>query len=104
MPCLRARAGKDLNDNTSRHVVALQVLADAINRAGGTKAADIRTALAATNVPGEQTIMPWRGVRFDAQGQNAAATPVIQQVVDGAYRTVFPADVAVQDAAWGAAR
>ena len=100
----RARAGKDLNDNTSHHVMALQILADAINRAGSTKAGDIRTALAATNVPGEQTIMPWRGVRFDEQGQNAAATPVIQQVVNGAYRTVFPADVAVQDAVWDAAR
>ena len=100
----RARAGKDLNDNTSRHVVALGVLADAINRAGSTKPGDVRAALVATDVPGEQTIMPWRGVRFDEQGQNAAATPVIQQVVNGAYRTVFPADVAVQDAAWGPAR
>ena len=100
----RARAGKDLNDNTSRHVVALAVLADAVNRAGSTKPGDIRAALVATDVPGEQTIMPWRGVRFDEQGQNAAATPVIQQVVNGAYRTVFPADVAVQDATWGATR
>ena len=100
----RARAGKDLNDNTSRHVVALGVLADAINRAGSTKPGDVRAALVATDVPGEQTIMPWRGMRFDEQGQNAAATPVIQQVVNGAYRTVFPADVAVQDAAWGPAR
>lgn len=96
----RAKANKDLNDNSSRHVVALQVLADAIDRAGSTKPADIRAALVATNVPGDQTIMPWRGVRFDEQGQNAEATPVIQQFTGGAYRTVFPADVAAQEARW----
>ncbi len=100
----RARAGKDLNDNTSRQVVALQVLADAINRAGSTKPGDVRAALVATDVPGDQTIMPWRGVRFDDQGQNAIATPVIQQVVDGIYRTVFPADVAAREATWNLGR
>ena len=96
----RARANKDLNDNTSRQVVAVQILADAINRAGSSKPDDIRKALMATNVPGDQTIMPWKGVRFDETGQNQDATPVIQQVVNGAYRTVYPAAVAVQEPAW----
>ena len=96
----RAKSGKDLNDNTSRQVVAVQVLADAINRAGSAKPDDIRKALMSTNVPGDQTIMPWKGVRFDETGQNVDATPVIQQVVSGAYRTVYPADVAVQEPAW----
>ena len=96
----RARAGKDLNDNTSRQVVAVQVLADAINRAGSSKPDDIRRALMATNVPGDQTIMPWRGIKFDATGQNTEATPVIQQVADGAYRTVYPADVAAVEPVW----
>ena len=96
----KVRAGKDLNDNTSRDVVALQILVDAINRAGSTKADDIRAALVATNVPGVQTIMPWKGVHFDSTGQNDEATPVIQQLKGGAYHTVFPADVAVQDVVW----
>ena len=96
----RARAGKDLNDNTSRQVVAVQVLADAINRAGSAVPEDIRRALVATSVPGEQTIMPWRGIRFDQTGQNVDATPVIQQVVNGTYRTVYPAAVAVQEPTW----
>ncbi len=96
----RARAGKDLNDNTSRQVVAVQILADAINRAGSAKPDDIRKALIATDVPGEQTIMPWKGVRFDETGQNQDATPVIQQVKGGAYHTVFPPAVAVQEPDW----
>ena len=100
----RARANKDLNDNTSRQVVAVQILADAINRAGSAKPDDIRKALMATNVPGEQTIMPWKGVRFDETGQNQDATPVIQQLVGGTFRTVYPAAVAVQEPTWNVGR
>ena len=96
----RAKANKDLNDNTSRQIVAVQVLADAIDRAGSAKPEDIRVALTKTDVPGDQTIMPWKGVKFDATGQNTEATPVIQQVKDGTYHTVYPSDVAVQAPVW----
>lgn len=97
----KARNNKDLNDNTSRDVTALMVLADAINRAGSTKPEEIRKALVATDVPGSQTIMPWAGVKFDETGQNTKGIPVIQQVTGGAYHTVWPFDVAVQPVDWG---
>ena len=96
----RAKAGKDLNDNTSRQVVAVQTLADSIDRAGSAKPEDIRRALAATDIPGDQTIMPWKGVKFDATGQNTEATPVIQQVTDGVYHTIYPFEIAVQEPVW----
>ena len=96
----KAKTGKDLNDNTSRELVGTQIMADAINRAGSTKPEDIRKALVATDVPGDQTIMPWRGVKFDATGQNIEATPVIQQISNGAYHTVYPDAVAVQAPVW----
>ncbi len=96
----RAKTGKDLNDNTSRQIVAVQVLADAIDRAGSAKPADIREALIKTDVPGDQTIMPWRGVKFDSTGQNTEATPVIQQLEGGTYHTIFPFDIAVQPPVW----
>ena len=96
----KAKSGKDLNDNTSRQVVAIQTLADAINRSGTGKPDGIRTALAATDIPGDQTIMPWKGVKFDATGQNTEATPVIQQVFNGSYLTVYPADVATKEPVW----
>ncbi|MGI4953628.1 MAG: ABC transporter substrate-binding protein [Janthinobacterium lividum] len=96
----KAKAGKDLNDNTSRQVVAVQTLADAINRAGSAKPDDIRKALMTTDIPGDQTIMPWKGVKFDSTGQNTEATPVIQQVFSGTYVTVFPAAVAVREPVW----
>jgi branched-chain amino acid transport system substrate-binding protein len=96
----RAKTGKDLNDNTARQIVAVQTLADAIDRAGSTKAEDIRVALTKTDIPGDQTIMPWKGVKFDETGQNIAATPVIQQIKDGVYHTIFPFDLAVQAPVW----
>ena len=96
----KAHNNKDMNDNTSRDITALLVLADAINRAGSTKAEDIRVALTQTDIPGSQTIMPWEGVKFDATGQNVKGTPVIQQLVGGAYRTIWPFDVAVADPIW----
>jgi branched-chain amino acid transport system substrate-binding protein len=96
----KAKANKDLNDNTSRQIVAVQVLADAIDRAGSSKPEDIRVALTKTDVPGDQTIMPWKGIKFDSTGQNTEATPVIQQIEHGVYHTVYPADVAVQAPVW----
>ena len=96
----RARANKDLNDTTSREVVAIQVLADALDRAASTKPEDIRAALVATNIQGAQTIMPWAAIRFDATGQNQDANPVIQQVRDGRYHTVFPEAVAAEAPVW----
>lgn len=96
----RARNGKDLNDNTARQVTGLQVLADAINRAGVAKPEAIRKALSETHVPGDQLIMPWKGVRFDETGQNVEASPVIQQITNGTYRTVYPFEFATVEAVW----
>ena len=70
-----ARSGKDLNDLTSREFMGLLVLADGIDRAKSTDGAKIREALAATDIPGERTIMPWKRVKFDA-GRARTSTPI----------------------------
>jgi branched-chain amino acid transport system substrate-binding protein len=44
--------------------------------------------------------MPWTNVKFDETGQNTGATPVIQQIFDGKYVTVFPAEVASREPVW----
>jgi branched-chain amino acid transport system substrate-binding protein len=92
--------GKDLNDNTSRELVSLQVLADAIDRAKSTNNMKLRAALRATDIPGDQTIMPWRGIKFDKTGQNTEADPVIQQYQHGAWRTIYPLGFASAPAVW----
>ncbi len=96
----RARNNKDLNDNTGREITALMVLADAINRAGSVDEDKIHAALVTTDIPGDETIMPWKGIKFDETGQNVEATPVIQQIKDGKYHTIYPFDVASEPAVW----
>jgi branched-chain amino acid transport system substrate-binding protein len=96
----KEKSGKDLNDNTSREFMALVVMADAINRAKSTEGDKIREALVATDIPGEQTIMPWKRVKFDEMGQNNDADPVLLQYVGGKFVTVFPPQAAVAEAIW----
>ena len=96
----KEKSGKDLNDNTSREFIALIILADAINRAKSTDGEKIRAALAATDIPGEQTIMPWKRVKFDEMGQNNDADPVLLQYIGGKFVTISPAQAAVAEAVW----
>ena len=96
----KARANKDLNDNTSRQLMALLILADAIDRAKSVDGPKIRDTLAATDIPGERTIMPWKRAHFDAEGQNPDADPVLIQYVGGKFVTIFPPSVAVAEPVW----
>jgi branched-chain amino acid transport system substrate-binding protein len=96
----KARSGKDLNDLTARQFTAAMVMADAINRSKTAEPQAIRDALAATDLPGDQTIMPWRRVKFDDTGQNNDCTPVLLQRRGDKYVTVYPAEYAVAEVAW----
>jgi branched-chain amino acid transport system substrate-binding protein len=96
----KARAGRDLNDQTSRQFTALIVLADAIDRARSTDGQKVRDALAATDIPGDKTIMPWSRVKFGADGQNTYASPVLIQYVGNRFVTVYPFEVAAGAAKW----
>ena len=96
----KEKSGKDLNDYSSRQFMALILMADAINRAKSTDGEKIREALAATDIPGEQTIMPWKRVKYDEMGQNNDADPVLLQYVGGKFVTIFPPQAAVADATW----
>src|ERR1700743_2269550 len=96
----KAKSGKDLNDYSSRQFMGLIVMADAINRAKSTDGDKIREALVATDMPGEQTIMPWKRVKFDEMGQNNDADPVLLQYVGKKFVTIFPPQAAVAEAMW----
>jgi branched-chain amino acid transport system substrate-binding protein len=96
----KEKSGKDLNDLTSREFMALIVMAEAINRAKSTDGEKIREALAATDIPGEQTIMPWKRIKFDDMGQNNDADPVLLQYVGGKFVTISPPQAAVAEAVW----
>jgi branched-chain amino acid transport system substrate-binding protein len=96
----KEKSGKDLNDYSSRQFMALILMADAVNRAKSTDGEKIRDALAATDIPGEQTIMPWKRVKYDEMGQNNDADPVLLQYVGGKFVTIFPPQAAVAEATW----
>jgi branched-chain amino acid transport system substrate-binding protein len=97
----REQYGTNLTGNSARAFTGLVVLADAINRAGSTDPEEIRQALHATDIPAEQLIMPWEGVRFDpATGQNVLASGIIVQIQDQAYHTVWPWHVASRELIW----
>src|SRR3984893_15982423 len=99
-PMFKERSGKDLNDLTSRQFMGLIVLADAISRAKSTDGDKIREALVATDIAGEQTIMPWKRIKFDDMGQNNDADPVLLQYIGGKLVTIAPPQAAVAEAVW----
>jgi branched-chain amino acid transport system substrate-binding protein len=96
----KARSNKDLNDLTSREFMALVILADAIDRAKSTDGEKIRAALAATSIPGERTIMPWKQIKFDESGQNNDADPVLLQYVNRKLVTIYPFAAATAEPIW----
>lgn len=86
--------------NSSRTFTGLMVMADAINRAGSTEPEAIRKSLVATDIPGNKLIMPWKGVKFDATGQNTLGQGILVQIVGGKYNTVWPFDMAAKEVVW----
>jgi branched-chain amino acid transport system substrate-binding protein len=86
----KARTGYELDDTSARNMQALFVLADAINRAGSTKPDAIQQALRQTDLKPEQLMMGYRGVKFDATGQNALAATYLIQLQGTSYLVVWP--------------
>ncbi len=97
---LQARTKVNFNGNSARTFTGIITLADAIDRAGSTRPEAIRKALQETNIPGDRIIMPWKGIQFDATGQNIHGAGIIVQVQDGKYVTVWPFPLASKDVIW----
>jgi branched-chain amino acid transport system substrate-binding protein len=93
----KKQGGREISDVPARAFTGFLTLADAINRAKSTNPEDIRKALVATNIPGEQLIMPWSGVKFDDKGQNTGVRAILQQVQNGQYATIYPFELAAKD-------
>ena len=94
----KKRSGKDFSDLSSREFMAMIVLAEAIDRAKSADGEKIRDALAATDIPGDKTIMPWQKIKFDETGQNTFADPVLLQWTGEKFVTIFPTQAAVTEA------
>jgi branched-chain amino acid transport system substrate-binding protein len=86
--------GRDLSDVPARVFTGIMTLIDAINRAGSTDPEKIRVALTQTNIPAEQLIVPYKSVKFDAEGQNDGVRPILMQAQGGKYCTIYPFELA----------
>jgi branched-chain amino acid transport system substrate-binding protein len=97
---LQARYKVSFNGNSARDFTGILTLAEAIDRAGSTAPEAIQKALRETRIPGDQLIMPWDGIEFDATGQNKLGAGIIVQVQDQKYATVWPFKLASKDIVW----
>jgi branched-chain amino acid transport system substrate-binding protein len=94
----RARFGHDMTEGSARDFEAMMTLGAALESADSVDPARLQAALRKTDIG--QTIMPWKGVRFDARGQNSLAGGVIEQLGGGEYHVVYPAERAATRFAW----
>jgi branched-chain amino acid transport system substrate-binding protein len=82
-----------MNEVAASSFTAVLTLAAAVDSAGSLDPERVRTALLGLDVSGRDTIMPWDGVRFDASHQNARSTGVVEQLIQGEFRVVFPSEL-----------
>jgi branched-chain amino acid transport system substrate-binding protein len=69
----KVKTGNDTDDTSARCLQGFLVLCGAINRAGSTEPEKIRAALITTDLKPEQLMIGYKGVKFDAHGQNELA-------------------------------
>ena len=96
----KAKFGRDLDDTSARWMQGFLVLADAINRAGSTEPARIQQALRETDLKPEQLMIGYRGVKFDATGQNTLSATYLIQLQGKEYKSVWPENRATAKFAW----
>jgi branched-chain amino acid transport system substrate-binding protein len=72
---------------------AVEVIADALERAGDSDPQALRDAIAETSL--ESELLPFPGpIEFDEAGENVNAQPVVMQVRDGEVLQVYPEEFA----------
>ena len=98
----KKRANKPIWDAPARAFTGMTVVADILNRAKSFAPKDILAAARATNIKGSDTIMPYKGVRFNEKGQNQLANGLITQIQGGSHYPVWPKAIASKKAVFPA--
>ena len=102
----KAKTGNDLGGASARAFTGLQTWVHVLESAGSTKPADIQMAANKINIPGDELVVPWAGIKFstsgDEIGQNTLGSGLIGQYQKGAdgnvkLEIVYPFDVASAD-------
>ncbi len=95
----KKKYGDDLTGATARSVVGVQTWAAVLNKAGSVDPKAIQKACNEINIPSNELVMPWAGVKFDSTGQNVLGRGLIgqyQKTADGKIdlEIVYPFDLA----------
>jgi len=102
----KKKTGNDLGGASARAFTGLQTWVHVLEKAGSTKPADIQTAANTIDIPGDELVVPWAGIRFsttgDELGQNVLGSGLIgqyQKQADGTVglEIIYPFDVASAD-------
>jgi branched-chain amino acid transport system substrate-binding protein len=102
----KAKTGNDLGGASARAFTGLQTWVHVLEMAGSTKPADIQKAANAIQIPGEELVVPWAGIKFSTSGeelgQNVLGSGLIGQYQKGAdgkvgLEIVYPFDVSSAD-------
>lgn len=97
----KAKYGINMTGNSARAFTGAMALLEAINRAKSTDPAAIKKALEETDIPADQLVMPWKGIKFDPQThQNILGQGIIVQIQNGQYVTVWPWNLASKPIIW----
>ncbi|MCX5802288.1 MAG: ABC transporter substrate-binding protein [Proteobacteria bacterium] len=95
----KKKYGDDLTGATARSVVGIQTWAYVLNKAGSIDPKAIQKACNEINIPANELVMPWAGVKFDSTGQNILGRGLIgqyQKTKDGKIdlEIVYPFELA----------
>ncbi len=102
----KAKTGNDLSGASARSFTGLQTWVHVLEKAGSTKPEDVQAAANAIDIPGEQLVVPWAGIKFSTSGkeigQNVLGSGLIGQYQKGAdgkvgLEIVYPFDVTTAD-------
>jgi len=102
----KAKTGNDLTGASARSFTGLQTWVHVLEDAASTEPAAIQKAANALNIPGNELVVPWAGIKFstsgDEIGQNTLGSGLIGQYQKGAdgqivLEIVYPFDVASAD-------
>lgn len=102
----KAKTGRDLSGASARAFTATQAWVHILEKAGSTKPEDIQKTANAILIPGEELIVPWKGIKFATTGtdigQNELGTGMIGQYQKGkdgkiSLEIVYPFELATAD-------
>ena len=102
----KEKTGNDLGGASARAFTGLQTWVHVLEAAGSTEPAEIQKAANSIEIPGDQLVVPWEGVKFattgDEPGQNILGSGLVGQYQKGkdgnlSLEIVYPFDVASAD-------